>query len=230
MVGAYVEWEVKVKHGQTVVAGLGRRAARRAPLIGALTHLLVMRQLRRASPLARIVATLGVLIVLQAGAVLRYGAEDHVRALGAAASRVLHPFGITVSIDRFILVGIAAVLSVVLWAALPYTKFGLATTAVAENQRAASAVGLSPDRIATANWALGSALAGVAAILIAPIVQLQVADDDQPRAGGPGRRARRQLPLVPDRLRRRHGRSASARPSSPATSTRPAWPARCRSS
>jgi branched-subunit amino acid ABC-type transport system permease component len=30
---------------------------------------------------------------------------------------------------------------------------------VAENQRAASAIGLSPDWIATANWALGSALA-----------------------------------------------------------------------
>ena len=47
---------------------------------------------------------------------------------------------------------------------------------MAENQRAASAVGLSPDWIATANWALGSALAGAAAILIAPIVQLQVAN------------------------------------------------------
>ena len=32
-----------------------------------------------------------------------------------------------------------------------------------------------PDFLATINWALGSALAGVAAILIAPIVQLQVA-------------------------------------------------------
>jgi sulfate-transporting ATPase len=46
---------------------------------------------------------------------------------------------------------------------------------VAENQRAASSIGLSPDRIATLNWALGSALAAMAAILVAPIVQLQVA-------------------------------------------------------
>src|SRR5580765_3335754 len=70
MVGAYVEWEVKEEYGQNVVvawiAGLLVCA-----LLGALTHLLIMRQLRRASPLARIVATLGVLIVLQAGAILR---------------------------------------------------------------------------------------------------------------------------------------------------------------
>jgi sulfate-transporting ATPase len=51
----------------------------------------------------------------------------------------------------------------------------MATSAVAENQRAAATVGLSPDWVATTNWALGSALAGLAAILIAPIVQLQVA-------------------------------------------------------
>jgi len=37
---------------------------------------------------------------------------------------------------------------------------------MAENQRAASAIGLSPDWIAAANWALGSAVAGVATILI----------------------------------------------------------------
>ena len=44
----------------------GVRGLRRC--IGALAHLLVMRQLRRASPLARIVATLGMLIVAAVGA------------------------------------------------------------------------------------------------------------------------------------------------------------------
>jgi ABC-type branched-subunit amino acid transport system ATPase component/branched-subunit amino acid ABC-type transport system permease component len=173
MVGAYVEWEVKNEHGQPVAvawaAGILTCAA-----IGALTHLLVMRRLRRASPLARIVATLGVLIVVQAGAVLRYGAKiTFVKS--ELPVTVLHPFDITISVDRFILVGIAAVLSAALWAFYRFTHFGMATTAVAENQRAASSIGLSPDWVATVNWALGSALAGVAAILIAPIVQLQVA-------------------------------------------------------
>ncbi|MCU1502111.1 MAG: transporter related protein, partial [Ilumatobacteraceae bacterium] len=173
MVGAYIEWEVKVKHHQPVwvawVAGLAACA-----LIGALVHLLVMRPLRRASPLARIVATLGILIVLQSGAVLRYGAR--VTAVTSELPRTLtHPFGLAVSVDRFILVGIAAAMSALLWVVYRHSRFGLATTAVAENQRAASSLGLSPDFVATANWALGSALAGMAAILIAPIVSLQVA-------------------------------------------------------
>jgi ABC-type branched-subunit amino acid transport system ATPase component/branched-subunit amino acid ABC-type transport system permease component len=173
MFGAYIEWEVHSKHGQSVVVAWAAGLLACA-LIGALTHLLIMKRLRRASPLARIVATLGVLIVLQAGAVLRYGSKiTFVKS--ELPVKVLHPFDITISVDRFILIGIAAVLTVGLWLLYRYTQFGIATTAVAENQRAASAVGLSPDWIATANWALGSALAGAAAILIAPIVQLQVA-------------------------------------------------------
>ena len=132
-----------------------------------------MRQLRRASPLARIVATLGVLIVLQAAAVLRYGSVITF-VDPELPTTLVEPFGVAISVDRFILLGIAAFFSAALWALYRYSRFGLSTTAVAENQRAASSLALSPDRIATANWALGSALAGVAAILIAPIVQLQV--------------------------------------------------------
>ena len=172
MVGAYVAWEVRVSHGRSVVLAWTVGILVSA-LIGALTHLLIMRQLRRASPLARIVATLGVLILLQGAAVLRYGSTiTFVRS--ELPTTVVEPFGLSISIDRFILVIIAAVFSVALWAFYRYTRFGLATSAVAENERAAASVALSPDWIATANWALGSALAGVAAILIAPIVQLQV--------------------------------------------------------
>ena len=50
-----------------------------------------------------------------------------------------------------ITLGIAAVVTALLWALYRYTRFGLATSAVAENERAASALGLSPDRIATIN-------------------------------------------------------------------------------
>ena len=53
----------------------GSRASRRVRLDRCLTHVLVMRKLRRASPLARTVATLGILIVVQSAVVLRYGAR-----------------------------------------------------------------------------------------------------------------------------------------------------------
>src|SRR5262249_1099211 len=72
--GAYLYWEIKVNDGAPAwvawTAGLTACAA-----LGASTHLLVMRKLRRASPLARTVATLGILIVVESAVVLRYGAR-----------------------------------------------------------------------------------------------------------------------------------------------------------
>ena len=73
-------------------------------VIGALIHLLVMRPLRRASPLARIVATLGILIILQSAAVLRYGAT--VTVVSSELPRdLVKVFGQNISVDRFILFG-----------------------------------------------------------------------------------------------------------------------------
>jgi len=172
MVGAYVHWELKEQHGLPAVVAWPAALAVCAA-IGAAAHLGVMRQLQRASPLARIVATLGLYIVLLSGAAIRYG-QRVTQVNSELPQNPIELGGITVSVDRFILTGIAVASTVALWALYRYTRFGMATTAVAENQRAASAVGLSPDRIATLNWALGSALAGMASILIAPIVQLQV--------------------------------------------------------
>jgi sulfate-transporting ATPase len=173
MVGAYIGWEISVQNGLpfalALVAGVAASAA-----LGALTHLLVMRQLRRASPLVRIVATLGVLVTLQAAVVVHFGSTVKFVPSSLPTTSIYLGGGVRVPADRLILLLIAAVLTAGLWALYRYTRFGIGTAAVAENQRAAASLGWSPDVIATVNWSLGSALAGLAAILITPIVTLQV--------------------------------------------------------
>jgi len=173
MVGAFAQWELQFEQGwgfwPSVVVGVAVSA-----IVGALTHLLLMRPLRRVSSLVRVIATLGVLITLQAIAVLRYGTNPKFVPSELPTNRWEISGDIFISADRVILLAIAAALTLGLWSLYRFTRFGIATTAAAENERAASALGWSPDRIATVNWALGSALAGFAAILIAPIVTLQV--------------------------------------------------------
>lgn len=174
MVGAYVEWELHANHGVPFALSLPIGIAVSAA-IGAAAHLLVMRQLWDASPLVRVIATLGILIVLQSLAVLRYGSS----ALVVDSSLPNGIWNLTDSIslaqDRFILLLVAVVVAVGLTLVYRGTPFGLGTSAVAENPRAAASLGWSADTIATANWALGSGLAGGAAILVAPIVTLQPA-------------------------------------------------------
>jgi ABC-type branched-subunit amino acid transport system ATPase component/branched-subunit amino acid ABC-type transport system permease component len=169
--GAFVEWQLSQTEptGISVAAGVLTSAA-----LGVITYLFVMRPLRQASSLTRVVATLGVLITLQSLLLIKYGANSVFPSniLPARSIKIAH--GIVVSENQFILLGIALVLSLGLAAFYKYTKFGLATTAVAENERASAALGWSPDLVATINWGLGSALAGIGAILVVPIVTLQV--------------------------------------------------------
>ena len=172
MVGAYIAWEVRVEQGLPFAVALVVGILASA-VLGVLTYALIMRPLRRASPIARTVATLGVLIVLQSAAVLRYG-NDTTFVENELPADVLRLFGdVVISADRIVLLLIAGVLCAALWALYRFTMFGRATSAVAENERAAAALGRSSDRIAALNWALGSGLAGLAAILVSPIVTLQ---------------------------------------------------------
>lgn len=172
MAGAYVQWELAVQHGvpywPATACGVLTSAA-----LGVLTHLLVLRPLRRASTLARLVATLAVFIVLTAIAVKRYG--DSLQLVpGKLPTKLLTIAGATVSEDRLWLIGIALAVTGVLHLLYKRTLFGLGTTAVAENEGAAASLGWSPDLIATGNWALGSALAGLTGILIVPVIGLSV--------------------------------------------------------
>jgi ABC-type branched-subunit amino acid transport system ATPase component/ABC-type branched-subunit amino acid transport system permease subunit len=172
MAGAYLWYELRVNHGWPFGPALVMGVLF-SMVIGALTHLFLMRPLRRASPMVRVIATLGVMITLQSIAVLRYQATPRFVS-STLPTNIWHIHGaILITADRVILLGIAVALTVTLWAVYRYTRFGLGTVAVAENERAAASLGWSPDMIAALNWALGCGLAGLAAILIAPIATLQ---------------------------------------------------------
>ncbi|MFE3036565.1 ATP-binding cassette domain-containing protein [Streptomyces canus] len=172
MAGAYVQWELATQHGVPYWPATACGVLTSA-VLGVLTHLLVLRPLRRASSLARLVGTLAVFIVLTAIAVKRYG--DSLELVpGKLPTKLLTIAGATVSEDRMWLIGIAVVVTVLLHLLYKRTLFGLGTSAVAENEGAAASLGWSPDLIATGNWALGSALAGLTAILIVPVIGLSV--------------------------------------------------------
>ncbi len=172
MVGAYLFYELHDVHRQAFAPSFAT-AAVAVGLVGALTHLLVMRPLRQASPLARLIATLGILAVLQGAATIRYGA-NLIEVPSSLPQGVIHWGSIAFSEDRLYLLGIAAALTLALWAATRFTTLGLVPSAVAENQRAAAALGWSPDLVATATWTLGAVLAAVAGILVVPLSGLAV--------------------------------------------------------
>lgn len=141
---------------------------------GLLMHFLVMRPLRNAPPLTRVIATLGVMVMLQQLGRIVFGSSIRIVPSFLPTKSISVGSGASVGLDRFILLGLAIVVSATLWAVYRYSKFGAITSAVAENERAAQLAGHSPDVIAAVNWTLGSMLAGLAGILIAPIAGLDI--------------------------------------------------------
>lgn len=171
LVGAFVYVDL-IDRGWPTFAAIAASIVVNA-LLGAAIHILVMRPLRTSSPLIRVIATLGVLIILQAAVTLRYGAEPR-SVTSFLPPEVISLQGVDVPVDRVLLLVIAIVTTLALWALSRYTLAGLAAEAVAENRRAAASLAWSPDRVATTNWALGGALAALAGILVAPLTGLQI--------------------------------------------------------
>ena len=138
----------------------------------------ILRFMRSTAPIVRLVATLGVLIVLQGVAGQKLWDTDfhQVDQFLPTHNYTLHEwFGfdgelgrVVVQQDRLILLGIAIALTFALWAFTRFTTIGLAISASAQNERAVSALGWSPNFLATVTWAIGGATAGLAGILLAP--------------------------------------------------------------
>lgn len=142
-----------------------------AGIIGFLFHYLVFRLLRYQPPLARVVASVGLMIMLQAGIVIRFGTQARTvpTLLPNDAVTVL---GARVPIDRFILLGIMLVLTLVLYIVYQRTIFGVRTRAAAEDEGYATLLGISADGIAAINWIIAAMLAALVGILVAPITGL----------------------------------------------------------
>lgn len=139
-----------------------------AALMGALLYVGVFRWLRNAPPLARAVASLGILVALQTLMLNRLGTSPV--SVGAIfPSERLKLQGMTVLSDRVYLAVAVVILTIVITAAYRWTRFGLLTRATAESQTGAFVSGVSPDRIALLNWTISGAVAGAAGILIAPL-------------------------------------------------------------
>src|ERR1700728_1562126 len=170
MTAAYVFFEARQQdHLPALLAVLLGLLASAA--LGAAFHLLVLRRMKNASMLAKIVSTLALLVVLQDATELIFGESPKI-VTSMLPTAPVSIFGALIGEDRLYIFGIVIVLTVVLWAIYKFTLFGVATTAVAENPRAAASLAVSPNLIAAANWAIGAALGGLAAILLVPITSL----------------------------------------------------------
>jgi branched-chain amino acid transport system permease protein len=168
MAAGYAFYSLRTVTG-TPLALLGTLAFTIA--LGVAIELLAFRPLRTASPLARLVASLGVLLTLQAGATLIYGTGAR-PAPSVLPHDVVRVTNVAIPADRFWLTGIVVLITLGLTLAYRYTRFGLATRAASESQESAILAGLGARELSLVNTVLGALIAGGIGVLASSIVQL----------------------------------------------------------
>ena len=172
MLGGYAFWALNAGRLATLPTAVALPLSLLFVLaVGAITEFAVYRPLRNSSPLAKLVSSLGVLLIAQSAMILAFGVTPQPEP-GILPTNVVHIFGAVVPIDRFILTGIVIVAAAGLGALYKWTRFGLATRAASENEAAAMLSGLSPNVISLVNTLLAALLAGALGILAASITQL----------------------------------------------------------
>lgn len=142
-----------------------------AIILGLIAHFGVFYWLRQAPTLAQVVASVGVMLLLQALIVLRFGAT------ALQPPNILSQGGFTVSGTKLsdgplVLAGIVVLMAVAVFVYFTQTKLGIATRAGAENERALILTGYSPSRSAAIAWMVASVIGGIAAILATPTTSL----------------------------------------------------------
>jgi branched-chain amino acid transport system permease protein len=173
MLAAYIFWALQTDYfgftlstGPAIAVTLVCMAA-----FGVLIELAIFRPLRNTAPLAKLAASLGLLLVLESAMIVIFG-NSLKSAPAVLPDDTTTIFDRVVPIDRFLLAGIVIVTATALAALYRWTPFGLSTRAASENEVSAMLIGLSPSRLAVMNTVLACVVAGGLGVLVAPLIAL----------------------------------------------------------
>ncbi|HEX5095093.1 MAG TPA: ABC transporter permease, partial [Acidimicrobiia bacterium] len=180
-VSAVVFYEARVRHEWPIWAAALLAIGVIAPLIGIALEMLLFRYLRRASELAKLVTSIGLLIAIPEIVKLWFEATAGAATSLAPDGEVTYrPFG-DVFLNRNDLFNMAAVVIIVvgLTVMFRYTAIGLRMRAVVESSRMTELAGINADRVSVVSWVLSSVMAGLAGVLLLGFSQFaQVRDQD----------------------------------------------------
>ena len=172
---AYVYWQLSSPDawGLPVPVALVLTLVVFAPLMGLIIDRVLMRGLAEAPPTIRLVVPIGLLVALIQLASIIWPPNEVVASLPEFfRGRSIHVADIAVTYHQIITIAVALVVAVVLRVVLYGTRIGVAMRGVVDDRDLAALNGSNPQRISTIAWALGCLLAGVAGILVAPILRL----------------------------------------------------------
>jgi len=170
MVGAYMGYYLsrRLKGDEPSLVGalvvmLGAMLA--CAVLGVIIERFAYRPVRRAARLTLLITAIGVSLFLENGAQLVFGADPKFfPSLAPRADFIVG--GVRLTSEQLTVIAVSFLLMILLRLFILKTRTGKAMRAVSFNLDAAKLMGISTDRIIAITFALGSALAAAAGVLI----------------------------------------------------------------
>ena len=147
-----------------------------APALGLLLYGVLFRFIRGRSTLVKLVTTIGLSVALPAITDLIFTNQtiDSAPGLASVTDKPFHFLGTPVTTDQVITYGFLLFVVIGGTALLRFTDIGLRVRALVDSEAMTSLSGTNPGTVSLGVWAVGSVLAGLAGILVAPSQGLSI--------------------------------------------------------
>jgi branched-chain amino acid transport system permease protein len=163
MVGAFVGLYLVVHGGANIYVALAG-ATIACGVLGIVAFYVSVRPVPKDRPLAPLISTIGLTIVLQNLAVYIFGGQQV--AFPETIKQELYHFGpVTISSVQIFILAVAIAAMAGLWLFIERTKLGRAIRATAENHEIAALLGVNVNRVVLVTFVIGSGIAGIAGVL-----------------------------------------------------------------
>lgn len=172
MTGGYVAaWLVREQGVDFWLAAMAAMLA--TALLAAVLEGGILRHLYGRSDLDQVLFTLGLMFVFVAGANLVWGPEIQLLPLPSSLAAPVDLGFRTLPAHRLLVVGAGVLVTLVLWAILTRTRFGVWLRAAVDDSAAAASLGIPIRAVYAGTFAIGAALAALGGILGAEILPLE---------------------------------------------------------
>ncbi len=167
MIAAFCYWElVSVDHVPVLVAVLVVVVLGGA-VAGALVERVLMRRLHGASAERPVMVTLGLLVILTGVATIVWSPTTS-RSVDNMVHGQFRLVGINIQYQEVLIIGVALAVAAGLRALFRSTRSGYALRAVVDDPDLLAMAGVSPNRMSQYGWMLGTMMAALAGVLLAP--------------------------------------------------------------
>ena len=170
MVGAYVAYTLvtTLPHGIFGFWGSVLAAALVVGVLGLVVEVLILRRIYHAPELFQLVATFGVVLVIQDAALAIWGAEDLLGPRAPGLDRAVRLMGEPIPEYDLALIVIGPLVLAAIWLLFHRTRWGVLVRAATQDREMVDALGVNQAWLFSGVFVLGSALAGLGGALQIP--------------------------------------------------------------